>query len=129
MARDELIIRPVPLDVRPCLSTASTSPPCAPMPGTSSGISPTMARTLPNSSGQVAPVTSAQLPLPFQSRAMVSATRRYSGWLAAAIERLEIRAARIGCAAQQDHALVRAFQEWLCGIASHVGVERYCIRA
>ena len=59
IARDELIIIPIPglLAILPALTVASISPPCAPIPGISSGISPTTARTLAISSGNVAPTT------------------------------------------------------------------------
>ncbi len=57
LARDQLIIIPEPLAVRPAFTVASISPPCAPMPGTSKGMSPTIARTCASSCGKVAPTT------------------------------------------------------------------------
>src|SRR5471032_266844 len=62
MAREELIIMPVPLAVLPDETVAAMSPPCAPMPGTSSGMSPTIARTCASSYGQCALVVGATFP-------------------------------------------------------------------
>ena len=59
MPREELIISPLPSAVLPFFTTASTSPPCAPIPGISSGMSPTRLRITFSSSGKVAPTTSA----------------------------------------------------------------------
>ena len=54
---------PRPAAVCPASTLASTSPPCAPMPGTSSGISPAIARTRASSAGYVAPTTNPSCPL------------------------------------------------------------------
>ena len=49
-ARDELITSPKPSAVAPSATVASMSPPCTPTPGTSTGMSPTIDRTVPSSS-------------------------------------------------------------------------------
>ena len=56
IARDELIIIPVRSPFCPP-HRRLMSPPCAPMPGTSNGMSPTILRTCASSSGKVAPTT------------------------------------------------------------------------
>ena len=57
IALEELIIIPKPLASRPAFTVACTSPPCAPIPGTTSGILGAKARTRANSAGYVAPTT------------------------------------------------------------------------
>ena len=104
MAREELIIRPVPAFVLPAFTVASMSPPWAPMPGTSSGMSPVRAHA-----GNLGREGGAD-----DQRALaggVPLARHQPGHAlvelhAADVEELQVAAARVRGAAEQDHALV-----------------------
>src|SRR4030042_170435 len=67
ICRDELIIVLSFLASTPYLTTSKSSPPCAPTPGISSGISGYLSRISFNSSGYVAPTTSPRLPCMFHA--------------------------------------------------------------
>ena len=106
MAREELIIRPVPAFVLPALTVASMSPPWAPMPGTSSsGMSPVSfahAGNLGREGGaddQRALAGGVPLARHQPGDALVELH-------AADVEELQVAAARVRGAAEQDHALV-----------------------
>ena len=73
-ARALFTIKPKPSDVCPALTMASTSPPCAPTPGTKNGIFPVISRSRFICSGHVAPTTMQQLPLVFHCRLIIDAT-------------------------------------------------------
>src|SRR5438132_810231 len=64
--REELMIIPAFWEFNPALTVFSTSPPCAPMPGTKKVISPDNFLISASSSGYVAPTTSRQLLFVFQ---------------------------------------------------------------
>ena len=129
MAREEL-----PHDGRVARQPACTvapSPPCAPTPGISSGsvgASRARARSPP---GKVAPTTRPSCPFRFHgpcaSRAMCSYS---SGWPPPSQALvLQVVAARVGGAAQQEGALARVLQVGLHRIEAHEGRQRDGVRA
>ena len=101
IAREELMSRPVPSAVAPWLTTASTSPPCAPMPGTSKGMSPTISRTSASSlrPGRADHQQAVAVAVPFAGDGLGDALVQR---LAAAVQVLEILGAR----------------DWRCGRAA-----------
>jgi hypothetical protein len=123
IARLELSSRPAPSAVLPLLTTAATSPPWAPTPGTRKGMSPNErahARQLlrPGRAGHQQAVAVA-VPVA-RDRLRHALVQRH----AAAVQVLEILRARVGGAAQQHHALVGAVEEGLHRVAAEVGIER-----
>ena len=125
--RELAISNPNPRASNPAATTAATSPPCAPTPGTRNGTSGATARILRISSGYVAPTTSMQFPPTFHS-ALTRSRHRLPQRPPRALQILQLPGSRIRRPAQHDAHLVLPLKKRRQRLTPQVRMQRHRIK-